>query len=62
METKFEKVIKDLRIPVRDLSEILDVSQQMVYYWKSYGVRNWRTAGRLAKKLKCKPDDIIGDI
>lgn len=61
MTTKFENMFKDLKIPVKDMSELLGVSQQMIYYWRSYGIRNWRTAGRIAKQLKCKPEEIIGD-
>lgn len=61
MTTKFENMFKDLKIPVKDMSELLGVSQQMIYYWRSYGIRNWRTAGRVANQLKCKPEDIIGD-
>ena len=50
------------RIPIEDLSRICGVSKQMIYYWCDYGVRNWTTALRLSKKLKCKPEEIIGDI
>lgn len=62
MANKFDKATKDMCIPVRDLSEILKVSPQMIYYWKEYGVRNWKTAGRIAKQLRCKPEDLIGDV
>lgn len=61
METKFESMFKNLKIPVKDMSELLGVSQQMIYYWRSYGIRNWRTAGRVANQLNCKPDELIGD-
>jgi hypothetical protein len=32
----------------------------MIYYWRDYGIRNWTTAWRIAKELKCKPEEIIG--
>lgn len=62
METKFKRVQTELKLPVREMSEICGVSQQLIYYWREYGVRNWRTAGRLAKRIGCSPEDIIGTI
>jgi hypothetical protein len=62
MENKFSKFIKEMCLPVRDLSEILGVSPQMIYYWREYGIRNWKTAGRVAKQLKCQPEDLIGGL
>ena len=60
METKFKQLQDRLKLPVREMSEICGVSQQLIYYWRTYGVRNWKTAGRLAKKIGCNPEDIIG--
>ena len=60
METKFKQIQDKLSLPVREMSEVCGVSQQLIYYWRTYGVRNWKTAGRLAKKIGCKPDEIIG--
>lgn len=61
MKTKFREVQDSMKLPVREMSEVCGVSQQLVYYWRTYGVRNWKTAGRLAKRIGCKPEDIIGD-
>ena len=61
MTTRFKDLQDRLKLPVREMSEVCGVSQQLIYYWRTYGVRNWKTAGRLAKKIGCKPEDIIGD-
>ena len=60
METKFKQLQDRLKLPVREMSEICGVSQQLIYYWRTYGVRNWKTAGRLSKKIGCEPEEIIG--
>lgn len=60
METKFKAIQTKLKLPVREMSEVCGVSQQLVYYWRTYGVQNWRTASRLAKKIGCTPEEIIG--
>lgn len=32
----------------------------MIYYWREFGVRNWTTANKLARKLNCEVNEIIG--
>ena len=58
--SKLKKFQVDSAIPTDDLSKILGVSKQMIYYWREFGVRNWTTANKLSKKLGCTVDDIIG--
>lgn len=58
--SKLKKFQVDTGIPTDDLSKILGVSKQMVYYWREFGIRNWTTANKLAHKLNCKVDEIIG--
>lgn len=60
MLSRFKETQIKLGIPTKELSDICNVSQQMVYYWREYGVRNWRTAWKLADKLGCKPEELIG--
>lgn len=62
IETKIKEYQIRHRIPIEDLSKICGVSKQMIYYWRDYGVRNWTTALKLSRKLKCKPEEIIGVI
>lgn len=59
---KLKKFQEANAIPTPDLTQILGVSKQLVYYWREYGVRSWTTARRLAKKLNCEPEEIIGTV
>lgn len=59
---KLKQFQKANAIPTPDLVSILGVSKQLVYYWREYGIRSWTTARRLAKKLNCNPEEIIGTV
>ena len=59
---KLKQFQKANSIPTPDLVSILGVSKQLVYYWREYGIRSWTTARRLAKKLNCNPEEIIGTV
>jgi hypothetical protein len=55
------KLYKDEHaIPVKDLSQILGVSKQLVYYWCEFGIQHWNTAVKAASELKCDPIELIG--
>ena len=58
--SKLKQFQRDYAIPTTDLKDMLGVSKQMIYYWREFGVRNWTTANKIAKKLKCNVEDIIG--
>jgi hypothetical protein len=58
--SRLKKYQESHKIPIEDLCQICDVSKQMIYYWRDFGIRNWTTAWRIAKELKCKPEEIIG--
>lgn len=58
--SKLKRFQLDTALPTDDLSKILGVSKQMIYYWREFGIRNWTTANKMAKKLGCQVDRIIG--
>lgn len=58
--SKLKKYQIDSAIPVEDMSKLLKVSKQMIYYWREFGIRNWTTANKVARALGCTVDDIIG--
>jgi DNA-binding XRE family transcriptional regulator len=60
MKSRLQQYKEDCGATDIALSTRIGVSRQQVNHWSIYGIQNWATAERVAKRLNCDPIEIIG--